>query len=95
MDFTGACERTFSQRLNEKGYYFLQSRKKGLLTEKDRKARLAYATRMKRLQAKDCNFWKNSVAFYLDGISFRHKFNSMSAATAPKAKVWTKKRRRT
>ena len=91
LNFTGACQRTFSRRLNEKGYYFLQSRKKGLLTEKDKKARLAYARRMKRLQAEDCEYWKNSVAFYLDGVSFIHKFNPMSAATAPKAKVWRKK----
>ena len=46
---------------------------------------------MKRLQANDCEYWKNSMAFYLDGVSFIHKFNPMSAATAPKAKVWRKK----
>ena len=53
LNFTGACERTFSRKLNEKGYDFFQSCKKGLVTEKDRKAWLEYARRMKRLQAED------------------------------------------
>ena len=45
--FLKASERTFSRRLNEKGHFFLQARKKGLLMEKDKKSRLAYARKMK------------------------------------------------
>jgi len=85
LTFVGASERTFSRRLNEKGYY------KGLISEKDRKARVVYARNMKRLQRQDTEYWKDSVSFYLDGVSFIHKTNPMSAAGAPKAKVWRKK----
>ena len=42
-----ASIRTFSDFLNKNGYYFLQARKKGLLKEKDTKARLRYASQMK------------------------------------------------
>ena len=42
FNFLKASERTFSRRLNEKGYFFLQARKKGPLMEKDKKSRLAY-----------------------------------------------------
>ena len=38
-----ASRRTFSRYLNEQGYKFLQTRKKGLLNAKDRRMRLQYA----------------------------------------------------
>ena len=44
--------RPFSKLLNEMGYFFLQARKKGLLSEADRKKRLEYAKTKKNA------FWK-------------------------------------
>ena len=45
--------------------------------EKDKKSRLAYARKMKQI--------------HLDGVSFIHKTNPMSAALSPKARVWRKR----
>ena len=90
FNFLTASERTFSRRLNEKGYFFLQARKKGLLMEKDKKSRLAYARKMKQIQVSNPGYWCNDVAFYQDGVSFIHKTNPMSAALSPKARVWRK-----
>ena len=87
VDFTGASERTFSRRLNEKGYKFLVARKKGLVTYKDCMARLSYARKMKRVHGSNPDFWKHGVAFYMDGVSFIHKTNPMSAAASPKARA--------
>lgn len=86
-----ATVRTYSRCLNEMGFWFLQSRKKGLLKESDKKGRLQYARKMERYEKSHPNFWTDEIAFYLDGVSFVHKTNPMSAAMAPKARVWRKK----
>lgn len=86
-----ASRRTISRYLNEQGYKFLQTRKKGLLTAKDRRLRLQYARRMKRKVKESPEFWTKDVAFYLDGVSFVYKTNPLSKATEPKARVWRRK----
>ena len=85
-----ASERTFSRYLNENGYYFLQARKKGMLNEKDKKQRLKYAKQMKCHLSSNPNFWKEDIAFYLDGVSFVHKRNPLNNSASPKARVWRK-----
>jgi transposase len=87
-----ASRRTFSRHLNLLGYRFLQARKKGLLTDKDRKRRLKFARKTKRLCLREnAHFWRDEVAFYLDGVSFVHKYNPFNAAVTPKSRVWRKK----
>lgn len=81
--------RTVRRFLEQNGYHFLQARKKGLLTSKDVKERLAFAKRMKKSYSKDV--WKDSVAFYLDGVSFCYKTNPADQATAPHGRIWRKK----
>lgn len=87
-----ASERTFSRYLNEHEYFFLQAHKKGFVTEKDRKASVQYARKMKKERLNNPGFWTDDVAFYLDGISFIHKTNPMHAACMwPKARVWSRR----
>ena len=86
-----ASRRTFSRYLNEQGYKFLTTRKKDLLSEKDRRLRLQYARRMKRTLKDVPEFWTKDVAFYLDAVSFVHKSNPLSKATQPKSRVWRQK----
>ena len=76
-----ASRRTFSRYLNEEGYSYLQARKKGLLSENDRKVRLRFARKMKRKVKQNPDFWTNEVAFFLDGVSFIHKYNPQSGAS--------------
>ena len=83
-----ASRRTFSRYLNEQGYKFLQTRKKGLLSDKDRRKRLQYARKMKRQLKEHPDFWTKDVAFYLDRVSFVYKTNPLSTAMQPKARVW-------
>lgn len=52
LSFEMASRRTFSRYLNENGYGYLQARKKGLLSENDRKLRIRFARKMKRGCAK-------------------------------------------
>ena len=86
-----ASRRTYSRRLNEKGYGFYQTRKKGLVSERDKILRMKYARKMKRCMLRNENFWKNEVAFYLDGVSFIFKHNPLNGAIALKARVWRKR----
>ena len=85
-----ASRRTFSRILNENGFGYYQRRKKGLLTEKDRKNRTKFARNAKVFQTRNSHFWEDEVAFYLDGVSFVHKFNPMGSSPG-KCKVWRKK----
>jgi transposase len=85
-----ASRRTFSRRLNEKGYGFYQVGNKGLVTERDKILRMKYSRQMKRYINRNKSFWKDEVAFYLDGVSFVFKHNPLNSAIAPKARVWRK-----
>ena len=86
-----ARRRTFSRYLNEEGYNYLQARKKGLLSENDRKLRLPFAREMRPKVRQNPDFWTNEVAFFLDGVSFIHKYNPQSGASCSKARVWRRK----
>lgn len=69
--------RTISLYLNRAGFYHLQTRKKGLLSESDKKIRTKYARNAKKL-FKDCpKFYTHDISFYLDGVSFIHKYNPL------------------
>ena len=52
------------------------------------KERLNFAQKMQR-EYKD-QFWKNSISFFLDGVSFIHKYNPSDQARAPKGRFWRK-----
>ena len=91
ISLQAAHRRTFSRFLNEKGYGYFVARRKGLVSEKDRKLRLKYARKMKRELARNSEFFKDEVAFYLDGVSFVHKQNPLQATIGTKSKVWRKK----
>ena len=86
-----AHRRTFSHFLNEKGYGYFVARRKGLVSEKDRKQHLKYARKMKREVARNSEFFKDEVAFYLDGVSFDHTQNPLQATIGTKSRVWRKK----
>ncbi len=83
--------RTVSRYLNNAGYHFLQARKKGLLTDEDKIKRVQYANRMGRVLKSEPEFYTQTIAFYLDGVSFVHKFNPLNDAQRPRTRVWRKK----
>ena len=86
-----ASRRTFSLYLNEQGFKFLQTRKKGLLSARDRMLRLQYARIMKNKLKEFPEFWSKDVVFYLDEVSFIYKTNPLRTATQAKARVWRKR----
>ena len=92
MERTGihhVSDQTVNRLQNRNGYFFLQEHKKGLMSQSDKDKRVTLARRMQADYP--LNVWKDSIAFYLDGVSFVYKTNPMDQARAPKGRVWRKK----
>ena len=81
---------TINRTLKRMGYAFLEARKKGILLERDFRERLRFARKVKRTYCND--FFMNDICFYLDGVSFYHKYNPLDDARAPKGKIWRKRK---
>ena len=80
---------TVRRLLNREGYRYLQSRKKGLMSTADLKARLKFARKAKYSLPQD--IWTDGISFYLDGTSFVHKTNPCDQACSTKAMAWRKR----
>ena len=80
--------RTVRRYLNKEEYGYHQLRKKGLLTKDDRKKRVAFAEQVKKLKG---DLWKKGISFYLDGVSFAHKYNTNDTAKSHGSMAWRKK----
>jgi transposase len=87
---TNVCNRTVRNILNKEGYRYLRSRKKGLLHAKDLKARKKFCQTVRRKKLTQ-DFWKNGIAFYLDGKGFEYKTNPNDQARSPSARIWRKR----
>ena len=91
FSFQQAHCRTFSRCLNDKGYGYMIARRKGIVSEKDRRKRLQYARKMKHELSRNPDFFKHDIAFCLDGVSFVHKHNPLQAAAVTKSRILRKK----
>ena len=72
-DIKKVSRRTVSRFLNKNRYNYLQARRKGLMSDKDQRARVAFAKKVVKEHGQ--TFWTNRIAFYLDGSSSAHKRN--------------------
>ena len=78
--------RTLSRFLNNSGYRYLQTRRKGLLSEEDCRKRMRFAKIHSKLNSS--NLWTDKIEFYLDGVGFTYKRNPKAQANSPKARIW-------
>ena len=85
-----ASNRAIRRTLNKHGYFYLQSRKKGLLSVNDLRLCVKFARKM--LKEHDETFWTKDIAFYLDPTSFVHRVNPSDQVKAPKSRVWRRKK---
>ena len=79
-------DETVRRVMRRDGLGYRHARKKGLLTRKDLKLRGEFARKVKRKL--NPTFWKHGISFYLDGVSFTHKYNPLDQARAPKTMAW-------
>lgn len=82
--------RTVRRALNARGMFYLQPRKKGLLTAQDLKKRVKFARNIKSSD-NSLQFWTEKIAFFFDGTGFIHKTHPQDQATAPRGRIWRKK----
>ena len=80
------CDETVRNLLKKKGYKFLYSRKKVLLKPKDLKERLKFSRKIKGILKK--NIWTEGISFYLNGVSYQHKYNTFDEAKSVKSITW-------
>ena len=78
--------RTVFRFLNSQNYYYLQTRRKGLMTAEDHSKRVKFAKYMKANYSQE--IWTEGIAFYLDVTGFTYKKNPLDQVRAPKARVW-------
>ena len=83
-------DRTIRRYLNRAGYHYLQSRKKGLLLEKDLIQRLRFCRKIRRLKVTQ-QFWREGISFYLDGKGFEYKTNPLGQARCPSSREWRRR----
>lgn len=79
--------RTIRRSMRLRGYHYRQCRKKGLLTDKDLEARVAFATQYLKVPP---SFWEKRISFYLDGTGWVHKVNPSSHAVTSRTRTWRK-----
>ena len=80
---------TVRRVLKDRGYRYLQPRKKGLLKTKDCQIRLKFALR--NLLEQSAGFWTNHNGMFLDRTSFVYKSNLHDQVRAPRSIVWRKR----
>ena len=84
---TVSCK-TVRRLLHRHCYKYIQARRKGILTVADHVKRLKFARGIKR-EYTSC-MWTEQVAFYLDGVSFVHKYKPADQARSTQARIWRK-----
>ena len=78
---------TVTRALNRNGFWYLQCRKKGLLSLKDKKLRVQFAKEMLK-RPDSATYWINGISFYLDGVGFVYKRYPKDQAAAPSGRCW-------
>ena len=84
---TASCK-TVRRLLYKHGYKYTQARRKGILTVADHERRLKFARKIKSEYTS--SLWTDQVAFYLDGVSFVHKYKPADQARSTQGRIWPK-----
>ena len=85
---------TFRRHLKRMGFHYLASRRKGIITEEDKKKRLKFAKAIKKkykTQEEQLEFWRSAISMYTDIVGFEYKRNPYELATTSKARSWRKR----
>ena len=69
------------------GYAFYNSRKKGVITDKDFQKRRIFARSNPK---KGIEYWTKDIAFYLDGVSFVYNGKPLSDVVKLRSRIWRK-----
>ena len=84
---TVSCK-TVRRLLHKHGYKYIQARWKGILTVADLDRRLKFPCGIRREYTSSP--WTEQVAFYLDGVSFVHRYKPANQAQSTQGRIWRK-----
>lgn len=82
-----ASASTFYRVMRKNKYTWAVVKRKGVLSEGDKRLRVAFCKRHKTTPA---SFWTSRVCFYLDAVSFAHKLHPHKDSNAPGRRAWMK-----
>lgn len=82
-------DETVRRMLHRHKFSYRHSAKKGVLSKNDLSKRLIFARTVAK-KFSDGKLWTEGIAFYLDGVSFTHRYHPLDQAQAPKTMVWRK-----
>jgi len=85
-----ACNKTICRALKSRGYEYLNTRRKGLMSALDFQKRLDFCAKVRRHRLGK-SFWTDRISFYMDATGFQFKTNPLDQARAPKAREWRKR----
>ena len=81
--------RTIDRALCSMNLFSLNTRQKGIMTEKDKKSRVKFCKKCLKLVGSE--LWLQRISFYYDGVKFYHKSDPFSESIQPKATIWRKR----
>ena len=83
LQYVSSC--TVRRYMNELGYHYCRSRKKGLMTETDKKLRVIFCRKI-YCHKLGLEFWRSGISFYFDGTGFVYKKNPLDQAPPPRGR---------
>ncbi len=87
----GVSDETVRRLLHRHNYGYKHAAKKGVLSRADTGKRFDFAKMIKRnFDNRQNDLWTKGISFYIDGVSFTHRYNPRDQAQAPKTMVWRK-----
>ena len=91
LQYSSASYATFYREILKAGFKFLNSRKKGVLSDCDCAKRYRFAKKCRKILKTKSDLFHSSISFYLDGVSFIFKRKPNHDASVPKGKIWRKR----
>jgi len=91
LEYASASYSTFYREILRAGFKFLNSRKKGVLSDCDCKKRFKFALKCRKILKRNPDLFHSNISFYLDGVSFVFKRKPKHDASVPKGKIWRKR----
>ena len=88
---SSASYATFYREILKAGFKFLNSRKKGVLSDCDCAKRYRFAKKCSKILKTKSDLFHSSISFYLDGVSFVFKRKPNYDASVPKGmaqRIW-------
>ena len=91
LQYSSVSYATFYREILRASFKFLNSRKKGVLSDCNCVKRYRFAQKCSKILRMNSDLFHSSISFYLDGVSFIFKRKPNHSASVPKGKIWHKR----